>query len=103
MPTESITPANTVPAPVAIAAYQASTPPPVPALTLPEVALADALREKAETLEELALQGDRLAIAELVREHHEQAFPPSPVAAQHPSHAPGAAEPGKGQMIDEYD
>jgi hypothetical protein len=65
-------------------------------------ALTEAKAKGAETLEQLAADGDALAIIKLAQEE-EQAIP---VDAQHPlpvDHAPGAHEPGKGDLIDIYD
>ncbi len=49
-----------------------------------------------ETLQQLAVQGDPVAIAELKQQEEHQPPPPTP------HHATGPAEPGKGENVDTY-
>jgi hypothetical protein len=79
---------DSTPAAVA-AAYLANRPAHTPPASPSEVALLEGQAKARESIEQLAQHGDGVAIAKL--------------AQQHPPHAPGAPEPGKGQLIDEYD
>jgi hypothetical protein len=102
VPNESVSTFTAVPAiGTATTPYRAPLAPP---FAPSQLALAEVEARAGETLEQLAEQGDGLAVAKLAQANQhavpvEQRIGP----AQHPSHAPGATEFGKGQLIDEYD
>ena len=78
--------------------------PPHEALSVSEVALADAHARAAETDEQLAAGGDPLA-ADRVEQAEERATPVRSQGLQPalPDHPVGPAEVGKGLLIDVYD
>lgn len=55
-----------------------------------------------ESIEQLAAQGDPIAIAELRAEHPKPAAAQAPGAAQPAAGRTGASEPGKGAVVDQY-
>ena len=107
MPVEAIAPVGSV-SEVAAAAVTAlhahasplAAEPPTPS----QAALADAQAVAGETDQQLADDGDPLAIDRVSQDQDRL----TPVSAQHlqpahVSHAAGATEPGKGALIDVYD
>ena len=70
----------------------------------PQIALAQAKTNEAKTVEQLAEEGDPLAVNQVAQEDKELIpITSQHLLAPHLEHLPGAHEDGKGELIDIYD